>query len=495
MGVPPSDDSGADLRRPDSMLKELGDETIALKNEVDSLRALAAQLTSEYHAIIRIACEARERSVAVANKVGAIEERMPPLTVQEQLARQVDERFDALNTLMHDVTVRTQTVQAHKDAIDGALREAGRLADMVRRMEERVAKLRDGEQLITQKEASHQIETAVLETIPQVEREEQLSDEARSQPAGLERPVRTRIGSSRSDGDDSSTEKKPLSIDMPLAAHNALFGAAAMNGELPHRRISRGRFVAGAVAATLLVGVISFFVTDALVRRARVGNDRLPPSTTSVTLPSHDLTSVPPTDPPSTGSEQALDVSPPVEPRRDAKGTDRMGPSAQPAERSASKPSLGGTGTLMGTLPDATPRENTSGELNANPTPPRDDVSGWWMLTSQIEQSRVNSFNKLALGFRVRLDQAGNRVRGSGFKWLENGRPVAVRNRTPITVDGRIEGSRLALSFTERGVRRTSRGTFEMELADDGSLRGRFRSEAGGSSGWAQALRMSSPPK
>ena len=120
-------------------------------------------------------------------------------------------------------------------------------------------------------------------------------------------------------------------------------------------------------------------------------------------------------------------------------------------------------------------------------------IAGWWMVTNRIDQSRLASFNDLTLGFHLKLDQNGNRVRGHGVKWHENGRRVAERARTPISVDGTMVGDRLELSFTERGMRRTSHGSFEMQLADDGSLRGRFSSDAARSSGSSEAIRMPQP--
>jgi hypothetical protein len=123
--------------------------------------------------------------------------------------------------------------------------------------------------------------------------------------------------------------------------------------------------------------------------------------------------------------------------------------------------------------------------------PPTDDLSGWWIFTNQVERSGMHSFNDLTLGFRMQLVQTGNRVRGYGVKWLENGRPLVSRSRIPIIVDGMIDGRRLALTFTERGARRITRGSFEMQLAEDGSLYGRFSSDAARSSGRAQAVRTS----
>jgi hypothetical protein len=119
-----------------------------------------------------------------------------------------------------------------------------------------------------------------------------------------------------------------------------------------------------------------------------------------------------------------------------------------------------------------------------------ENLSGWWVVTNRIEQSNLDSFNDLTLDFRLQLDQNGNRVRGQGVKWKENGRTVGARARRPISVDGTIEEGRLALTFTEQGMRRTSHGSFEMQLAEDGSLHGRFSSDAAQSSGSSQAVRM-----
>jgi hypothetical protein len=145
--------------------------------------------------------------------------------------------------------------------------------------------------------------------------------------------------------------------------------------------------------------------------------------------------------------------------------------------------------------PDHTPQseERTiakGAESPANLPSRAENLSGWWVVTNRIEQSNLDSFKDLTLDFRLQLDQNGNRVRGQGVKWKENGRTIGARARRPISVDGTIEEGRLALRFTEQGVRRTSHGSFEMQLAEDGSLRGRFSSDAAQSSGSAQAVRM-----
>lgn len=149
-------------------------------------------------------------------------------------------------------------------------------------------------------------------------------------------------------------------------------------------------------------------------------------------------------------------------------------------------------------LPEATIVEvHETPSVPESPRAPRSDtregeLSGLWMLTNHIEQTNKSSFNEMRLGFRVQFDQMGNRISGQGHKWTENGRRIAPRGRTPITVEGTIDNGRLELSFTEHGTRRTSRGTFDLQRADDDSLHGRFSTDAAQSSGRVQAVRISS---
>lgn len=117
------------------------------------------------------------------------------------------------------------------------------------------------------------------------------------------------------------------------------------------------------------------------------------------------------------------------------------------------------------------------------------DVSGIWTLTNRIESSDTARFKDLALGFRLQLKQAGDRVTGSGAKVSENGRAVGKGRRTPISVEGTIEARQLELKFTERGAQRASSGTLSLELTDEGTLRGTFSSDAANARGTTEAQR------
>jgi hypothetical protein len=87
------------------------------------------------------------------------------------------------------------------------------------------------------------------------------------------------------------------------------------------------------------------------------------------------------------------------------------------------------------------------------------------------------------------LQQDGARISGSGVKTVENGRRLGGAAQTPILIHGIISGERLTLTFTERGLRRTSEGKMILDVNDDGVLRGRFSSNAARSVGIVEARR------
>ena len=117
----------------------------------------------------------------------------------------------------------------------------------------------------------------------------------------------------------------------------------------------------------------------------------------------------------------------------------------------------------------ATDRER-AGEARNREAANNGDLSGWWAVTNRVESASTEAFENLNLGFHLQLQQRGNRVTGTGQKWMENGRRIPAGSRTRIAVEGTLIGDRLELNFTEHGTRRTSNGTFVMNVADDGDV-------------------------
>jgi hypothetical protein len=119
------------------------------------------------------------------------------------------------------------------------------------------------------------------------------------------------------------------------------------------------------------------------------------------------------------------------------------------------------------------------------------DLSGWWELTNTIQSTNYSAYQGLRLGYRVQLEQDGDRITGRGQKWSESGRPVSAGARSPIILSGRIDGRRVTLQYTERGARRSTSGSFSFTLSPDGSaLRGSFSSTAAAASGGSVARKM-----
>ncbi|HEX7182861.1 MAG TPA: PBP1A family penicillin-binding protein [Thermoanaerobaculia bacterium] len=119
------------------------------------------------------------------------------------------------------------------------------------------------------------------------------------------------------------------------------------------------------------------------------------------------------------------------------------------------------------------------------------DLSGWWEMTNRIQSTNYAQYKGLRLGYRVNLEQEGNRITGRGQKWTEDGRTLPSSARTPITVTGTIDGRKVTLKFTEQGAKRATSGGFEWTLsANRTALRGSFWSTAADTSGSSTAVRM-----
>jgi len=122
---------------------------------------------------------------------------------------------------------------------------------------------------------------------------------------------------------------------------------------------------------------------------------------------------------------------------------------------------------------------------------PADDLSGWWQVTNRIDETAYDAFQGLRLGYRLHLEQSGDRITGRGQKWTEDGRGLPAGARTPISVYGTVHGESVTLEFIEQGARRTSSGVFHWRLSPDGSaLRGDFTSSAAATRGPSIARRL-----
>lgn len=112
------------------------------------------------------------------------------------------------------------------------------------------------------------------------------------------------------------------------------------------------------------------------------------------------------------------------------------------------------------------------------------DLTGEWRVINTVEKTAYKSFDNMQVGFRLRINQNGNEFTASGVKFSENGQTLPAAQRTPIRVQGSIEGDKVVATFTEDGRMRRTNGRFVWKLQNgNDSLAGTFVSNAAKSSG------------
>jgi cytoskeletal protein RodZ len=117
------------------------------------------------------------------------------------------------------------------------------------------------------------------------------------------------------------------------------------------------------------------------------------------------------------------------------------------------------------------------------------NVSGSWLLATRVERGRNAAGAGSHQGYELQLDQAGDSITGTGWRTTANGRTVRSAEQAPISLAGTIIGDRLALTYTERRSRRETQGKLVLLIDGEGTLRGRFSTDAR-SAGTAEAHRV-----
>lgn len=118
-----------------------------------------------------------------------------------------------------------------------------------------------------------------------------------------------------------------------------------------------------------------------------------------------------------------------------------------------------------------------------------ESLSGTWHVLNTVDKSSYQSFNRMRIGYRLRINQTGDSFTADGEKLSENGVTISPEGRVPIHLTG-VVGSTVTARFTEEGARRKTSGSFEWKLDADGNLMtGIFVSTAANSSGTSIATK------
>jgi hypothetical protein len=110
---------------------------------------------------------------------------------------------------------------------------------------------------------------------------------------------------------------------------------------------------------------------------------------------------------------------------------------------------------------------------------PAADLDGWWEITNEVDGAKRGD-RDARVAYRVQLQQDGDRVTGRGFKSRRQDRAIAVGQRTPISISGKIDGASVDAEIVERSARRPRTGRLRWTVTRGGeTLSGRFASSTG----------------
>ena len=129
-------------------------------------------------------------------------------------------------------------------------------------------------------------------------------------------------------------------------------------------------------------------------------------------------------------------------------------------------------------------------EPNDKDTSPASDLTGKWNVVNTISKTSYSSFNNMEIGFDLSIEQHGNGFTGTGQKVSENGRRLPAGSRTPIQLQGSINGDRVEATFFEQGTARKTNGRFVWKINKAGALTGTFNSTAARTSGKSTARKV-----
>jgi len=165
-----------------------------------------------------------------------------------------------------------------------------------------------------------------------------------------------------------------------------------------------------------------------------------------------------------------------------------------------SRPTLAET-----TVPDTKPETKTTEKPAPAPTatpapaapapaaasaPAAQNLSGNWSVVNTVHSTSLRSFQNLQIGFALSINQTGKTFTAKGHKISENGRRLPASSRTPIELQGVINGDKIEATYSEEGAIRKTNGRFVWQIdRASGALTGVFASTAAHSSGKSTATR------
>jgi hypothetical protein len=132
--------------------------------------------------------------------------------------------------------------------------------------------------------------------------------------------------------------------------------------------------------------------------------------------------------------------------------------------------------------------EQPNVDESARPVTP--NLTGEWTVVNTVNTTSFRSFQNLRIGFALSINQTGSTFTAKGRKVSENGRSLPANSRTPIELNGVINGDHIEATFSEQSSQRKTNGRFVWKIDPaGGGLKGTFASSAARTSGKSTATR------
>ncbi len=117
------------------------------------------------------------------------------------------------------------------------------------------------------------------------------------------------------------------------------------------------------------------------------------------------------------------------------------------------------------------------------------DLSGSWKFTFYIESSSLKSTIGKSAEYQIYISQTSESVNGNGEKRKVNGVAIPTAQHDRLTFKGAVEDRKLNVTYTLFGTRRTTDGTFSVNVKDDKRMEGTFDGTAATTKGRVVAIK------
>jgi chromosome segregation ATPase len=178
----------AEVRLATEQMQQARALVTASSTEIDAVKTSAAAAETAQAATRALAASTKEDAAQAVALIQTVDQKLQGLTKLQDLARNVEERTSALNSLVEHVTQKAKVLEHQKASVETAVLESHRVTELVRSMESQVVRLdaasRRGADV---EEMVERVETTLRQSGQQLQAAERSRDALAADLAALDR--------------------------------------------------------------------------------------------------------------------------------------------------------------------------------------------------------------------------------------------------------------------------------------------------------------------